>query len=590
MQNNQQCVYAGKRKPGPRRGVARGLHDKVEQLEKSLGSLSSQFQEHLTSPGGSESHHSSQNRLPSSSSDDRALQSLSTTGIVDQGAVEADEYRRHLHNPNALRNRERVTASASYSELPSRLGGNTESHGYDGFLRNAGLPPYQQLTALVDLYFEHVNAWLPLLEQKSILGLLQNPLELGEPDQVLLHALVLSGSRYWANPKTIRQQYHKSSRQRIQLYVLEHSNVRGLQALAILTMDVLGDAHTVEGMNLLALLAQNFSHLGLGVERRFDLGLSIDAPAGLTQGSMLSRPTSWLQEEETRRLFWAVYSIDRYTNTSTSSNFMIDEREVNRPLPCRYVLWVAGEQVDTRWYRTDRPFEVTADVPENLGSFSYFCEVTRIMTRIHDFVKQPLDFFSASAIDRWKASYTELDRQLSSWLKSLPDEYAQISESSHSDMRTRVSNWIMLQSGFILAAIRLHSVAGYPPMTSKLFKASHSAMCKCITAVTSMMRTAQDVVSVGMLQRLGLSFAGALWVTARLLLVHATVPEHDLDPSIYFFISTLEKLGDHWPVAKVFSSRLTCMLSHMHPGDNTTSLEDLRKYCKLTASNGLAAR
>lgn len=330
-------------------------------------------------------------------------------------------------------------------------------------------------------------------------------------------------------------------------------------------------------MNLLALLSQNFSHLGLGVENRFDLGLSIDAPAGLTQGFMISHPTSWLQEEETRRLFWAVYSIDRYTNTCTSSNFMIDEREVNRPLPCRYDLWVAAEQVETRWYRTDKPFEVTADVPENLGSFSYLCEVTKIMTRIHEFVKQPLNFYSSSDSDRWRASYAELDRQLSSWLNSLPGEYAQISESCRSDTRSRVSNWITLQSGFILAATRLHSVAGYPHTASELFKASHSAMQKCITAVTSMMRTAQDVVSAGMLQLLGPSFAGALWATARLLLVHASVPEHHLDSSIYFFISTLEKLGRHWPVAKVFSSRLVCMLPHTHTGDNSKSLEDLRR-------------
>ena len=553
-------MYAEKRKPGPRRGAARGLHDEIERLEKSLGSLSSQVQEHLKPPVGNQS-----DLNPSRSSVDGVPVSLSATGLCGQRADEVDEYRRHSQNPDTL----------GYQELP-RLDDSTESE-HDDFLKNAGLPPYHQLAALVDLYFEHVNSWQPLLEQKSILELLRNPLELSEPDQVLLHALVLSGSRYSTDRNTIRQQYHESSRQRIRLYVLEHSNIRGLQALAILTVEVLGDAHTVEAMNLLALLAQNFSHLGLGVERRFDLGLSIDAPAGLTQGSMIPHPTSWLQEEEARRLFWAVYNIDRYTNTSTSSNFIINEREVNRPLPCRYVLWVAGEQVDTRWYRTDRPFEMTANVPENLGSFSYLCEVTRIMTRIHEFVKQPLDFYSSSEIDRWKASYTELDRQLSSWLRSLPDEYAQISESSHSDMRTRASNWITLQSGFILASIRLHSIAGYPPMTSELFQASHSAMCKCITAVTSMVRTAQDVVSAGMLQRLGPPFAGALWVTARLLLVHATVPEHDLDPSIYFFISTLEKLGDHWPVAKVFANRLGCMLSHVHTNENATSLEDLRK-------------
>ena len=45
-------MYAEKRKPGPRRGAARGLHDKIEQLQKSLGSLSSQVQAHLTPPVG----------------------------------------------------------------------------------------------------------------------------------------------------------------------------------------------------------------------------------------------------------------------------------------------------------------------------------------------------------------------------------------------------------------------------------------------------------------------------------------------------------------------------------------------------------
>lgn len=84
---------------------------------------------------------------------------------------------------------------------------------------------------------ENVNAWLPLLEQISILGLLWSPLQLGEPDLILLHALVLSGSRYRKDPKTIRWGHHASPKQRIQLYVLEHSNLRGLQALAILTVD-----------------------------------------------------------------------------------------------------------------------------------------------------------------------------------------------------------------------------------------------------------------------------------------------------------------------------------------------------------------
>jgi hypothetical protein len=92
-----------------------------------------------------------------------------------------------------------------------------------------------------------------------------------------------------------------------------------------------------------------------------------------------------------------------------------------------------------------------------------------------------------------------------------------------------------------------------------------------------MMRTAQDVVSVDMLRLLGPLFAGALWVTGRLLLVHASVPGNHLDPSIYFFISTLERMGEHWPLAKVFSSRLLSMLPQAQTEGHSNTLEDLRK-------------
>lgn len=570
-----------KRKPGPRIGHARELHDKVDQLGKSLSTLRSQFERYTTQPDGGETDSLGRMKLPSGSNDNTP-QSANAMGTAVQAVEGAEHHRLAILTVNTFSDQEREAPAVLRSEPQSRLrtttaDSTTASSEYDGFLKNIGLPPHRQLTTLVELYFEHVNACIPLLEQESMLQILRDPFELDEPDQILLHALVLSGSRYWKGPEMMRREYHESSKRRIQVYVLEHSNIRGMQALVVLTIDVLGDAYTVEAMNLLTLLARNFSHLGLCVEHRFDLGLCIYAPAGLTQSSMISHPVSWLEEEERRRLFWAAYIIDRYTNTSTSSNYIIDEREVNRPLPCRYALWVAGEQVETRWYRTDLPFEVSAGTPENLGSFSYLCEVARLMTRIHEFVKRPLDFYSTSEVSQWKSSYAQLDRQLSSWLKGLPCEYAQISESFRPNTRIKASNWVLLQSGFILAAIRLHSVAGYPPMVSNLFKASHSAMHKCLAAVMCMMRTAQDVVSVDMLRLLGPLFAGALWVTGRLLLVHASVPGNHLDPSIYFFISTLERMGEHWPLAKVFSSRLLSMLPQAQTEGHSNTLEDLRK-------------
>lgn len=79
------------------------------------------------------------------------------------------------------------------------------------------------------------------------------------------------------------------------------------------------------------------------------------------------------------------------------------------------------------------------------------------------------------------------------------------------------------------------------------------------------------------LQLLGPPFAGAVWVVARLLLVHASVSGHQLDPHIHFFIDTLNQLGGYWPVASVFSHRLTSLLPAEQASDEPNSLENFRR-------------
>lgn len=548
----------------------------METLELSLNSLRHQFQAHLVPEGCSDETPSDQGQSVSSRGDN--LDSNAAAETAAQGIFREERIAPRL--PATISSDRQAHLAGLLRNVPAgeSRDSSTETATVDRFLESARLPPHQLLIGLASLYFKYVNAWMPLLQEQSISRLLRNPQALGEPELVLLHGIAISGLRYWNDSISMRKRYYETSKQRILLYALKHANIRGLQALAILTLDALGDADPVEGMNLLALMAQQFLFLGLGVEHRFNLGLNLEAPAGLTLGSMLPHPKTWAEEEEVRRLFWLVYSIDRYINTSTSSDFKVDEKTINRPLPCRYELWIAGEPVETRWYRTDKPFEMTTDNPQNLGSFSYFCEVAKLMTSIHQFAKQPLDFSSPTDINHWKARYAELDGHLSFWLNSLPGEFTEISATSRSGTPSTVADWITLQSGFILAAVRLHALVAYPPMTSELFKASHSALGKCMAAATSLRRTAQDVISAGMLQYLGPPFAGAVWVVARLLLAHASVPEHRLDPSIYFFINTLNQIGERWSLASVFAHRLTCLLPAVGTSDKQNTLESFRKY------------
>jgi hypothetical protein len=264
------------------------------------------------------------------------------------------------------------------------------------------------------------------------------------------------------------------------------------------------------------------------------------------------------------------FVLDRYATVATEDAFTFDEREMDRCLPCRYDLFSRNEPVETRWHRRGSLTEMIVNKPENLGSFSYHCEVLGILSRIHRFLHQPLDITRHSDIQRWRETYRELDGELNNWLQNLPGEYGKISQLCHSDPGSRISNWIMLHAAFVTSVIRLHSSAAYPTIKSPVFTPSYHAIQRCLGAVESLREIAQDVLNTGMLALLGHPFAFALWVSARLLLVHAATMECEVDTKIAFFISTLEQMGQHWQVAREYARILNDVLQEGSTGAGRT--------------------
>lgn len=187
---------------------------------------------------------------------------------------------------------------------------------------------------------------------------------------------------------------------------------------------------------MVALITQSILNFRLG----FELGHSVNSTNKATTSAIRSRllppPVSWIENEERRRLFWVVYSMDRYTTLGTHSRFAIDERTARRRLPCRYDLFSEDRFVETRWPRWDefhgRVEEDTHQNAANLGSYSYHCELLKIMSQTHEFLEVPLDIQSQMDIDKWRSRYSELDQWLSTWLRSLPGEYSEISQFCHS--------------------------------------------------------------------------------------------------------------------------------------------------------------
>lgn len=116
----------------------------------------------------------------------------------------------------------------------------------------------------------------------------------------------------------------------------------------------------------------------------------------------------------------------------------------------------------------------------------------------------------------------------------------------------------MLHAAFVLSVIRLHSAFGYPVVCSRSFMPSQPAMQRCLAAVDSLRAIAQDVVDSNGLDLLGPPFAFTLWVSARVLLVHAATTGQSVDKQkMDFFIATLESMGYYWQVAGRYAMILT---------------------------------
>ena len=71
-----------------------------------------------------------------------------------------------------------------------------------------------------------------------------------------------------------------------------------------------------------------------------------------------------------------------------------------------------------------------------------------------------------------------------------------------------------------------------------------------------------------MLSNLGPPFAFSLWVAARLLLVHGSTIDHQLNPAIHPLVETLRELGSYWKVAERYATLLQRVLDEYAESQN----------------------
>ena len=314
-------------------------------------------------------------------------------------------------------------------------------------------PPYDLLYGLVDLFFKHIYPWCPILHRQTTLNSLFGDASLDEADRIILHAIVATTLRFSTDQRLTaekRTRHHQTSKEKVLLYGIENSSVKSLQALVILSLDVIGCSNGPPGWNLLALITRSVVQLGLSMETYSPLIAPPHASIYTLRAIVLPEPKDWIEEESRRRLFWMIYVLDRYATVATAFEFALDEKEIDRRLPCRDDLFSRNIPVETRWFHTTTRADYNMNRPENLGPFTYYVEILGILSRIHKFLKKPVDITSLSDVEKWQGEYRELDSALEQWKYDLPSDYGNSARvfSGQGVNKSLDSGLVMLHAAF----------------------------------------------------------------------------------------------------------------------------------------------
>lgn len=70
-----------------------------------------------------------------------------------------------------------------------------------------------------------------------------------------------------------------------------------------------------------------------------------------------------------------------------------------------------------------------------------------------------------------------------------------------------------------------------------------------------------------MLNKLGPPFAFSLWVAARVLLVHGSTIDHQVNPAIVQLIEALREMGYYWKVAERYATLLQRVMDEYHESE-----------------------
>ncbi|KAM0418616.1 hypothetical protein ACHAPT_012419 [Fusarium lateritium] len=409
------CVYdGGKMKPGLRTGAVESLSQRLTALENMFVGQGIMWQQILNAiPAG---------RIQPQLSE--SLPSPPTGSLQEQSSAFKQRLSALALGDPAQCQRNSISASAT-SKCPAVP--NVESS--DPCLANATMPPNELVDSLVEIYFETVHPWIPMLHVRNFRAALSSP-ERRADMTTILQAIVSLCIRFSddtlldENP-SLRTWYETRCRQAVILKSMETFSVRNVQALIICAFDTIGSGHGPSSWSMVGSMARTAEQLRLSKEDNDAAETPSAGKSLMNRMTFLPPCNGWQEAEERRRVFWNVFLMDRFCSISTGWNPCLTSADFHRRLPCEGAIWEESEQllIPTPFFGTLDQLQHPESLPElhmereeeqnSLGGFAYCIEATEnLRLVIFFFLQHEVDFGNSRDIQKWLIRFKQLDLRL----------------------------------------------------------------------------------------------------------------------------------------------------------------------------------
>ncbi|ETS81553.1 hypothetical protein PFICI_06555 [Pestalotiopsis fici W106-1] len=424
-------------------------------------------------------------------------------------------------------------ASATVSSHPSSsLGATMQSHG------SRSLPPDGILTELSELFFEFIYPWAPIFFRPTFSANLFAP-----GRRLLLHGLVVACFRFWkkSEPSTkVREAYVSNSREQILLKAINAHSLVSAQALTLLAIDAVGQGPCPRTCNIMAMLLSTTQQLRLA-KRSLPASGGSNTALVRNEDSDDDLCSSSIEEEEKCRLFWTIYSLDRFSSMLHGQSGGLDTKSIRLPYPVGDEEW--GQVIAPEWF-------VTGSKPTHRDCTArlrhHQIDLLALLDRSNRLLTHPVNLGLPAPCQEWQSNFRCLDITLSTWFEKLPQNVRELPDRFD-------WSWIMLHATFHLINIRMYTVAAFPSTTSPYLRPSSVARSRCRQAIRSVTCLTSSL-QPHELEKLGPVFAFVVWVAARTLVIlwttgyenaNGTTPD-DLEP----LLGILRHQALIWPCAQ----------------------------------------